>query len=78
VRKTSGFDRLGPRKLEAIWPTIFDQLGREKFRSDIFQLSAKELSLVYQFASLWEDEILPHHVKLNWSQVLKWSQVSRK
>jgi hypothetical protein len=32
-------------------------LGREKFRSDVSQLSAKELGLIHQFASLGEEEV---------------------
>src|SRR6266550_2518087 len=50
------------QKLEAIWPAIFDQLGREKFRSDIAQLSAKELGLAHQFASFSESDIPAHHL----------------
>jgi len=49
-------------KLEAIWPTIFDQLGREKFRADIAELSAKELGLAQQFASFSESDIQAHHL----------------
>ena len=49
-------------KLEAIWPAIFDQLGREKFRADIAQLSAKELGLAQQFASFSESDIPTHHL----------------
>jgi hypothetical protein len=49
-------------KLEAIWPAIFDQLGREKFRADIAQLSAKELGLAQQFASFSESDIPAHHL----------------
>jgi AAA ATPase domain len=47
--------------LEAIWPAIFEQLGREKFRSDISQLSVKELALIHQFATLNESDIPVHH-----------------
>jgi len=49
-------------KLEAIWPAIFDQLGREKFRADIAQLSAKELGLAQQFASFSAGDIPAHHL----------------
>src|SRR5437879_4628485 len=55
-------NQIQPRQLETIWPAIFDQLGREKFRSDISQLSAQDLGLVHQFASLCESEIPAHHV----------------
>src|SRR5215475_2249323 len=51
---------LPPRRLEQIWPAIFDQLGREKFRSDISQLSAKEIELLRQFARLGEGEFAVH------------------
>src|SRR5262249_156446 len=40
---------LQPQRLEQIWPAIFAQLGREKFRSDISQLSRKEIELIRQF-----------------------------
>ncbi|HEX2713648.1 MAG TPA: hypothetical protein VHM88_15730, partial [Candidatus Acidoferrales bacterium] len=43
-------------KLETTWPAILDQLGREKFRSDVSKLSAKEFELIHQFASLSEGE----------------------
>ena len=51
-----------PHRLEAIWPAIFDQLRREKFRSDISQLSAKELGLAHVFASLSESDVPAHHL----------------
>src|SRR5438094_4012910 len=38
-------------KLESTWPAILDQLGREKFRSDVSKLSAKEFELIHQLAS---------------------------
>jgi hypothetical protein len=41
-----------PCQLESIWPAIFDQLGRERFRPDISQLSVKGLDLIHRFASL--------------------------
>jgi len=44
-------------KLETTWPAILDQLGREKFRSDISKLSAKELEFIHQFASLGKGEL---------------------
>ena len=47
--------------LDPLWPTIFDQLGREKFRSDVSQLSTKELKLIHQFASLGDGELETHH-----------------
>jgi hypothetical protein len=49
------------QKLERVWPSIFDQIGREKFRSDVSQLSGRELELVHQFASLGEGELASHH-----------------
>jgi hypothetical protein len=49
------------QKLEPFWPAIFDQLGREKFRSDVSQLSGKELDLIHQFASLGDGELETHH-----------------
>ena len=39
-------EQIEPHKLETNWPAIRDQLGREKFRSDVSQLSAKELELI--------------------------------
>ena len=55
-------NQIQPRQLKAIWPAIFDQLGREKFRSDISQLSAQDRALVREFASLGESEIPAHHL----------------
>jgi hypothetical protein len=51
-----------PRRLEQIWPAIFAQLGREKFRSDISQLSGKEIELIRQFAKLGDGEFAVHHL----------------
>jgi AAA ATPase domain len=48
------------QRLEQIWPAIFDQLGQEKFRSDISQLSAKEIGLARQFAKLGDGEFAVH------------------
>ena len=48
-------------RLEAIWPAILDQLGREKFRSDVSKLSAKEFELIHQFAGLGEREVSADH-----------------
>jgi AAA ATPase domain len=47
-------------KLETTWPAILDHLGREKFRSDISKLSAKELEFIDQFASLGKGELSAH------------------
>lgn len=55
-------NQIQPRQLEAIWPAIFDQLGREKFRSDISQLSVQDRALVREFASLGQSEIPAHHL----------------
>jgi hypothetical protein len=49
-----------PQRLDRIWPSIFDQLGREKFRSDVSQLSGKEIELIRQFAKLGEGELAVH------------------
>jgi hypothetical protein len=49
--------QIEPRKLETNWPAILDQLGREKFRSDVSQLSAKEFELIHQFARLGDGEV---------------------
>jgi len=54
--------QIQPHKLETYWPAILDQLGREKFRADIAQLSAKELGLAQQFASFSESDIPAHHL----------------
>jgi hypothetical protein len=53
--------KIQPENLELIWPGIFDQLGREKFRSDVSQLSPKQVELIYQFARLGDSEIPAHH-----------------
>src|SRR5437764_57105 len=37
-----------PDRLEPSWPAILGQLGREKFRLDVSQLSAKEFDLIHQ------------------------------
>lgn len=52
---------LQPDKLEFIWPAIFDQLGREKFRSDVSQLSAREFEFIHKFANLSENELASEH-----------------
>ena len=49
-----------PQKMEQIWPSIFDQLGLEKFHSDISQLSGKELELIREFAMLGDGEFAVH------------------
>jgi hypothetical protein len=49
-------------KLEPAWPTIFDQLGREKFSLEVSPLSAKERELIHQFARLGDNEPAPHHI----------------
>ena len=48
-------------KLKTTWPAILDQLGREKFRSDLSKLSAKEFELIHQLASLGEGEVSADH-----------------
>jgi len=58
---TTTAGQIQPDKLEPIWPTIFDQLGREKFRSDVSQLSAREFEFVRRFASLSENELATQH-----------------
>jgi hypothetical protein len=37
-------------------------LGHGKFRSDVTKLSAKELKLIHQFASLGEEEVSVEHL----------------
>lgn len=54
-------DTAQPQKIEQIWPSVFDQLGREKFQSDISQLSGKELELIREFAKLGDGESAVHH-----------------
>ena len=53
--------QIEPHKLETNWPAILDQLGREKFRSDVSQLSAKELELIHQFVRSGEGEVSAKH-----------------
>jgi len=48
-------------KLETTWPAILDHLGREKVRSDVSKLSAKELQLIHQFASVGEGQVSADH-----------------
>jgi hypothetical protein len=50
------FAEIQPYQLETIWPAIFDQLGREKFQSDISQLRSKELDFTRRLASLGAGE----------------------
>ncbi len=45
---------------ERIWPGIFEQLGREKFRSDLSQLSEKEFDPLQQIGES-QEECTPHH-----------------
>ena len=47
--------------LETTWPAILEQLGREKFSSDVSKLSAKELELIHHFASLGKGEVSADH-----------------
>lgn len=54
--------QIQPHKLETYWPAILDELGHEKFCSDVSKLSAKELELIHQFASLGEGEVSVEHV----------------
>ena len=49
-----------PQKLKQVWPSIFEQLGREKFRSDVFQLSGKELELLHQIAKTGDGQFAVH------------------
>jgi hypothetical protein len=58
---TTTAGQIRPDKLEPIWPVIFDQLGREKFRSDVSQLSAREFEFVRRFASLSQNELATQH-----------------
>ena len=54
--------QIEPHKLETNWPAVLDQLGREKFHSDVSKLSAKELELIHQFARLDEGEVSVEHL----------------
>ena len=58
---TTTAGQIQPDKLEPIWPAIFEQLGREKFRSDVSQLSAREFEFVRRFANLSENELATQH-----------------
>jgi hypothetical protein len=49
-------------RIEHVWPSIFEQLGREKFRSDIAQLSPKEIALLTEFASRSEADLTIHQL----------------
>lgn len=49
-------------RVERLWPTIFEQLGREKFRSDTAQLSPKEVELLREFARLNEGDLTVHQL----------------
>lgn len=53
--------QIEPHKLETYWSAILDQLGHEKFCSDVSKLSAKELELIHQFASVGEGEVSVEH-----------------
>ena len=54
--------QIQPHKLGTYWLAILDQLGLEKFCSDVSKLSAKELELVHHFATLGEGEVSVEHV----------------
>ena len=58
---TTTAGQIQPDKLEPIWPAIFDQLGREKFRSDVSQLSAREFEFARRFANLSVNELATQH-----------------
>jgi hypothetical protein len=49
-------------RFEHLWPSIFEQLGREKFRSETAQLSPKELELLREFARLSENDLTLHQL----------------
>lgn len=49
-------------RIERLWTFIFEQLDREKFRSDIAQLSPKETGLLNEFAGRSEDELTIHQL----------------
>lgn len=53
--------RIVPQTLERMWPAILGELGRERFCQDLSRLSAKELGLIHQFASLGDGEFTPQH-----------------
>jgi len=53
--------QIQPHKLETYWPAILDQVGCDKFCLDVSKLSAKELELVHQFATLGEGEVSVEH-----------------
>jgi hypothetical protein len=49
-------------RLDSVWPSIFEQLGREKFRSDTAQLSPKEIALLSEFATISEGDLTIHQL----------------
>jgi AAA ATPase domain len=53
--------RIVPQALEQVWPTILEELGRERFCQDLSRLSAKELNLIHQFANLGDGEFAPQY-----------------
>lgn len=48
--------------LDGLWPVIFEQLGREKFRSDVAQLTRKEIELIQTFAEHGDGELAVHQI----------------
>jgi hypothetical protein len=52
-----------PGDFEHLWPSIFEQLSREKFRSDISQLSRKEFELLRRAAQLEQEGFAAHELE---------------
>jgi len=48
-----------PESPERFWPGIFEQLEREKFRSDLAQVSEKDIELLRTLARARGDEFIP-------------------
>jgi hypothetical protein len=45
--------------LERLWPTIFEELGREKFHTDLAHATEKEVGLMYSLATCEDEEVSP-------------------
>jgi hypothetical protein len=48
-----------PESPEHLWPIIFEELGKEKFRTDLAHATEKELGLLHSLATSDNDEVSP-------------------
>ncbi len=48
--------------MSGYWPSIFEHLGGEKFRSDLSQPSQKEIDLLQEISESGQGECTPHQL----------------